>query len=305
MKKNNLEVDVQNGISTFKSAVKSRIFDIIGIAITICVMAVSLGILELREINWENLLNIIVECIPLFLATVLLDNNYYLKGTFVGKQTNQFVTAVSQYSHLLDELDGHRMDVAPLFCDEYNFAALKQLQTATLRAGAISFEEYDEVRIDENGNKILPLKVLSNNELTSQLGDIRAKVVKKARKIKVRGITVNSLFASISSEDITDIGEDEHELYAKRIKGSIVGYVVSTVAVVVIGVKDFFEWGWLGIPLILFKVLFIFCKSYMSYFKGYNDITISLANHIARKIDIIKQFNSWYDDKYSKNSNKI
>ena len=305
MKNNKVEVTVQNGVTTIKGAIKSRIFDVIGIAISFCVVAVSLGILEFRDVNWDNILNIVVECIPLFLATVLLDNNYYLKGTFVGKQTTQFATAVSQYSHLLDELDGHKLDVASTFCDEYNTLALKQLQTASLRAAAISFDDYDAVNVDEEGNEVLPLKVLSNTELVERLGKLRAKIVKKTRKIKVRGITVNSLFVSIASEDITDTGDDEHQLYSKRLRSSIVGYIVSTVAIVLIGVKDFFEWGWLGIPLILFKVLFIFCKSYMSYFKGYNDITISLANHVARKIDIIKQFNSWYDDKYSKNSNKI
>ena len=34
----------------------------------------------------------------------------------------------------------------------------------------------------------------------------------------------------------------------------------------------------------------------MSYFQGYNDITVSLTNHIARKIDILKMYLKYEPD---------
>lgn len=54
------------------------------------------------------------------------------------------------------------------------------------------------------------------------------------------------------------------------------------------------EWGWVGVIFVIFKLLYIVARSYMQYFDGYQDITVSLVNHISRKTDIIKEFESEY-----------
>jgi hypothetical protein len=64
------------------------------------------------------------------------------------------------------------------------------------------------------------------------------------------------------------------------------------------GVKDVLEWGWMGAFLLLFKMLYILCRSYMKYFEGFDDINIRLVNHISRKTDVLKEFDYWYNTQY-------
>ena len=54
--------------------------------------------------------------------------------------------------------------------------------------------------------------------------------------------------------------------------------------------KNIADWGWGGLVLVLFKVLYTFARSYTSYFQGYNDMTIDLTNHLARKTDVLKMY---------------
>jgi hypothetical protein len=55
-------------------------------------------------------------------------------------------------------------------------------------------------------------------------------------------------------------------------------------------IKDITTWGWASLIAVLFKVIYMFARSFMSYFSGYDDITVSVANHIARKTDILKMY---------------
>lgn len=71
-----------------------------------------------------------------------------------------------------------------------------------------------------------------------------------------------------------------------------------------IGVKNFLEWGWVGLLFTVFKLLYILCSSYMKYFQGYEDICTGLVNHIYRKTDVLKEFDHWYDTNYVKNTPK-
>ena len=67
-------------------------------------------------------------------------------------------------------------------------------------------------------------------------------------------------------------------------------YIVATLIMSLIAVKDIAQWGWAGIVIVIFKVTYLAGASYMSYFKGYDDATISLVAHFTRKTDILKQY---------------
>lgn len=173
-----------------------------------------------------------------------------------------------------------------------------------LKKVAITYKLYNEG--DENTP---PLKTLSKKRLQALGYDsIVYNVILKCNKITIKGLKVNNILGNTNVEDITDLGKSENELRASHNTTSVLQYILSTAFMTLIAVKDIATWGWASLFLIAFKLIYIFVKSYMSYFAGYNDITVSLNNQLARKTDILKQFLSWYENKItisSKISNKL
>lgn len=271
--------------------VKSRMFDVIAVIIVISMLALSLGALELREISWNEIANILLETLPFYFATILLNNNYYMKGTYAGKLTKAFKAIVTQYSNKVNHLTGLQIRALPDFCDEYNHSTLRKIQSGILRNEALTYEEFDESYVDSAGDHG-PLRALSKSELIHLLGDERASAVMAAKKVKIKGINANALLGSSFTIDATDLGPNERELASKRQRRSAVSSFVAIFILMLIGVRDVTTWGWVGAVLITFKLLYIVARSYMKYFEGYQDITMSLANHISRKTDIIKEFES-------------
>lgn len=292
-----IEDFVQNSQTKITTIIKNRMFDFIAAGILIAMLALNLGVLELRDITLQNLLNILIECVPFFLTAVLLAINYYTKGTFAGKSTHSYETAISAYSKSVNSLTGEQIEQLPEFCKYYNTIALKQLQENILKRASIKYEDFNEEKITESGDIILPLKVLSKKELLEKYSKERVKLILKAKRVKVKGLTTNVLLGSTSSADITDLGYTEIEMSKSRTKSSALMYAISTLFMTLIGIKDILQWGWAGLLIVAFKLIYILCSSFMNHFKGYNDITISLVNHIARKTDILKQFDWWYTNK--------
>ena len=299
----NLAENMQNATKKSKQFVASKMFDFIAACLIITMLALTLGVVELREITLLGVANIFLECIPFFITAVLLSVNFYTKGSFVGKNTDKFTAIVSQYSSLVDSLSGEDIDILPEFCKEYNHDALRKMQEPLLRTAAISYEYFEYEHCTTSGTKVNALKVLSKEELLHLYSKEQVKIILKAKKIKVKGIHNNIILGNTNNSDITDIGEDEKTLNNNNTFQSAIRYIISTFLLSLIGVKDVLLWGWAGLLLTAFKLGFILCSSMMKYFSGYNDITIKLSNHIARKIDIIKQFKAWITDRQHTQAN--
>ena len=297
MKNHDTEQQMQNAVLGVKSAIKNRTFDIIAVGIIIAMLALNLGVLELRDITFLSIINILLECIPFFITSVLLSTNYYHKGAFAGKSTIKFKTISSTFSDMVIGLSGSEIAELPSFCDEYNDKLLIQLRTNSLKAAAISFDRFDAITIDDKGNELQPLKILSMEELQKLYTDDQVNIILKTKKIKIRGLNPNLLLGNTNCEDSSDLGDDEKSLDKKNIEKSAITYLLSTLLLAMIGVKDILQWGWAGILITIFKLVYVVCSSAMKHFKGYNDITIHLTNHIARKTDILKQFKKWYSER--------
>ena len=220
------------------------------------------------------------------MATILLNNTLYKKGVFVGKRTSRFIDNTTAYSELVNSLNGEQIKGMYKFCEEYNQNALETIQTNILKKEGITYIDF------EKGSEIsnnIPYKILTEEKLTEiGLTKSQIKAIKIAKNTTIKGLTVNSLLSSMNIKDPTNLGRNENELARKRTITSIITYIASTLLMSLLAIKDITEWGWSGIILVLFKVIYTFARSYMSYFQGYNDMTVDLTNHIARKIDIIK-----------------
>lgn len=278
--------------------VKNRVFDIIAAGVLLAAIAINLGALEWKELGKINILDLLAEFVPLLLTSMLLTADFYQKGVFYGKASDTFIAISTAYSDLITNLTGKQIEAVSDFCIEYNEDALRKLQEPVLKKVAINYDLYNQGKGD-----IPPLKTLSKRRL-KLLGYDRIvyKAILKCNKMNVKGLKVNNILGNENVDDITDLGKTENELRTVHNTTSAIQYTVSTAFMTLIAIKDIASWGWVSLLLIAFKLIYIFVRSYMSYFNGYNDITVSLNNQLARKTDILKQFLSWYENKVTKSS---
>lgn len=287
---------LQDKGSDTKSIIKSHIFDILAITIIAALIFVSLGVLKLRDLTLREFLNIVVEFIPFYIASLLLNNNFYTKGTFQGKGTDKYIKAIEYYSGEVNKLTGKQLDALSDFCEEFNDKALAQMQRRILKAASVSYEAFDDWWEDKDGNLQAPIKTLSKTALVTTYGKERAKIIQKAKSLKIKGLNANIILGTNDVEDITDVGKGEVQIGRVRKATWAVTMGISTAALAVIAVKNVTEWGWVGIALVIFKCVYILCRSYTSFFTGYNDITIHVVNHLNCKSDKLKQFQWWYTE---------
>lgn len=280
--------------------VKTNMFDFIGVITIASALLLALGALKLRDLTWDSLLDMIIGFMPYYFAAVLLSNNYYLKGTYKAKTTNKYCNAIKSYSKSASSLDGDQLAKLPVFCEQFNDAALKKIQAAYLKAAALTYEQFDQEWIDEKGRKMKPLKVWEDKSIKGLFTKEQSKRIIAAKRAQVKGINENLLLSNVKSNDDTYIGKNEDEL-AKSDR--ITNYILNFVSMAIlwfVGFKDVLDWGWVALFLVAFKMAWIFSKSYMRYYKGYNNIVNHLVSHLLRKDDILKQFNQWYKVNYVK-----
>ena len=278
---------------------KNKIFDLIGISIVLVMFFLGLGALKIIDFTAESLLNFIISFIPFYLATMLLNTNYYTKGSYKGKESEVYKNAMAAYSAIIDGLDGDQQLKLNDFVDWYNADALKRLQTSILKRGSISYERFACVTKNSEGKIQQPLQTCSYSEVFSLYNEYVANIVEKAKHAHIKKISTNILLSNIQSVDPTDIGKGESQLRKTRLGVTGLVSFISVVALSLIGFKDIMEWGWVAAFVTLFKMVYIFARSYQMYFHAYDDITVSVVNHIARKTDILKQFKSWYTENFS------
>lgn len=274
---------------------KSKVFDLIGIGLIVAMLALILGVLEIKELTKQRILSILIEFVPFYLAALALTLNYYTKGSFAGKGTSSFKKTVEDYSNRVNGLTGQKIELLDDFCVYYNNKALQQMQDNELKKVAITHDRFNIVTHDKNGNELAPLKTLTRKELKQLYNKRIVKIIIKCQKMTVKGIHSNILLGNSTLKDTTDLGHTEKELKTINTAKYALAYVFSIGFMVLIGLKNILEWGWMGLLLVAFKVIYVVCRSIMRYFDGYNTIVNQVKNHISRKTDIIKEYEDWYE----------
>lgn len=281
----NIEDKLQRSKLNIADGIKRRIYDWIAALIVVSLIASSLGAFGLIDFDTTNFAEFLISWFPYFAAAILLNTDLYKKGVFVAKNTTKFQAVINEYSGIANALSGSQIKALYTFCEQYNSEVKKTMREHILREEGLTYEDFDEG--SEEVKK--PLKTLSKDDLLSNgYSDNQIKAIRKAKNLKIKGINVNMLLSSIAASDITDIGDDERNLAKKQIVVSTVRYMLTTLLLSVIAIKNIYEWGWVGVILVIFKVAYLFAGCCMSYFKGYDDITINLVNHFTRKCDILK-----------------
>lgn len=271
------------------SAIKMWLFDILGLALVVAMFLLGLGAFGFVELTWQSLLDTLISFIPYYLSLQLLNMDYYTKGTFKGKESEVYQHSITAYSEITSGLTGEQHDTMNDFCEEFNRKALISLQTAILRRVSISYKLFAE-----GDETTLPLNQLDKKQLRAKYNREVTKVIYKAKRAKIHGVSASILLSNVVSQDATNIGKSEKQLMKQRMGTNAVLSFVSVFLICLIAVKDFQEWGWVAAAVVLFKMVYVFIAAYMKYFTAYQDITVDVVNYLARKTDILKQFIYWY-----------
>lgn len=289
-----VEDNLQNAKFAVNDGIKKYVYDIIAIVILLSLIAASLDLFGLIDFKTVNIVSFLIGWFPYFAAAMLLRTDLYKKGVFIGKKTDKFCAVARTYSELANSLSGEQLKGLYPFCEEYNSNAKQAIQTQILKAEGLTYEEYNEdwiETVDGVDVQRSALKTCTKQELLERkYTKTQIRAIKKAKRAKVYGISVNILLSTIAVKDVTYIGNDEKSLQIKQIAASAIKYILCTVALSFIAIKDTISFGWLSVILILFKVTYLFAGSCISYFRGYDDITIHLVNHFTRKTDILKMY---------------
>lgn len=310
---NKIENTLQDAKSRTTSEIKNYIYDLIALVIVAAIVMASLNALGFIDLSSEDvrqqLLDFFIEWLPYFMAAVLLNSDLYQKGVFIGKRTKKYIDTAMAYSNIVNNLTGEQIDGLDDFCISYNDKALKDIQTQILKKEGLSYERFiSETTVKVNDKEIVRKALINctKEELFEQdLNKAQVKVVLKAKNVNIKGLTSNLLLSSINVKDRTDIGPDEQTLATRSNIVSAIRFFVSTFCMSLIVVKDISTWGWASLIIVIFKVAYIVAKSYMSYFKGYNNITVDIVSHIGRKTDILKMYIRYEPEKVVENNDNI
>lgn len=276
-----------------KNAVASWIYYIFAGAVVLVMIFLQLGGIQLnKDIQWHD---IIVDAVPLFFASVLLDRIFYYNGVARAKKTKNYFGAVQEFSTLAN-LTGEETDALPDFCREFNARALRNKRKTILSYAVVSVEHFESEYNTENGTHSA-LQITPNKAIKQEFGQERAKWIIRAKNAKIKGLTASSLTSEQTTMDDTDTGLGEKDFANIQTVKKIVGYALSFLLFACITVKDVATWGWVGIGILLFKIVFTLGCSILSQARGYQDITVSVVAHYNRKSDILKQFKAWYEKK--------
>ena len=278
-----LEETYNDTVNTISNGIKKNIYDIVAGIIIIAILAASLHVFGLTDLSDPDQLPILLmDWLPYLAAAVLLNTDLYQKGVFVGKSVKTYLSTSNAYNKTVNELSGKQLDVLPEFCAEYNDKALIRVQREMLKAEGISYEYFDT-----------ELRKLSEEDLFKRYPKRLAKLILRVKYVKVKGVNVNILLSSFDVKDSTDLGKTEMALSNSHTIWSTLRYIFTTLLMSFIIINDLSQWGWSILIVVVFKIAFLVSGTLMSYFKGYNNITVNLVAHIARKTDILKEFDEW------------
>lgn len=278
-------------IENTKTALSSWMYYLFALAVIVVMVFIQLGVFEFKQET--NFFDILVDTVPIFIASMLLSNIFYQNGVSKGKKTQNYFLAISEFSTLAN-LPGEKLDKLPQFCDEYNALAIKRKQETYLAMAVIPFDKFDN-EYEDGEIKHVPIKVMADKSIIEEFGKERGRWIIKAKKVKLKGVNVVSLTSEQKVSDITDTGYGEGE-YAKMFTTSkVLSYAISFVLFSFITAKDIMAWGWAGLGLLLFKITYTLGCSILGQSRGYRDITVNVVAHYNRKTDILKQFHSWYE----------
>lgn len=281
-----------------QKALKQWLNYIIDIVFLVAFVIVKCGVLSF---SFSNVLASVGEVALTFICAALMSYNEYAAGSTIGKQTELYVTAKKQYAAKAT-LTGDEKTVLDEFCQEFNAQTVKDIQEDILKAACIDYKDFNETYdyTDKDGviKTHTALKLLTKKELRALYNKDICKIIKKAKKVKIHGLTKSDLLDERTVEDKTFVGDDERKLKAKTLSFDlfICAFVFLGNTVMSISKGDGINIYTIG--FLIYQCVYIITKAMKARFQAYNNVTIDLVGRLTRQGDFLDMFRSWAIRKY-------
>lgn len=277
-----------------QDVLKKWIFDLVALVIIGASFLLEFGELSPNEFN---LWSWIGDTLVFFFCAMSLSSVYYSKGIYKAEGLDKYIQAVEEYSKAAT-ISGSARSLLPLFCKEYTETALKDMQDALLSRACISLDEFYLPR--KKGDEELPaILTMENKDITAEFGKSRSKWIIKAKRIRVKGLTVDDLMSDQITHDPTRLPTRKGLKTRFSIQNATM-YLFIGVFIAWFGIKLAQDFSIAAFAWFFFRVAMMAGRALTAYLTGYEDISTRWKDTLIKKTDILRQFDAWKENKESK-----
>lgn len=250
---------------------KNALFEFVAILLLIALFLYENGELYVKE---QGFLEFVGNIAVMYVLSTLFDNNYRIKGKFVGYSSEKYQTALKNFNQVSGELPESKMEELSLKLAELEEKLTHKARMQILLSVGITGKKYDELYKDKS------VKALKEMGLTH----FEIKAIKKARKTKSRCPTLYELLSEGEEQTKSQFsGKSIKRLDIEHNIRSGITYLLSAAVFAYFAVGLSKELTLASFGWFMLKACFLVFKGIASYFESFLDVSENLSNRLNSK----------------------
>ncbi len=250
---------------------KNALFEFVAILLLIALFLYENGELYVKE---QGFLEFIGNIAVMYVLSTLFDNNYRIKGKFVGYSSEKYQTALKNFNQVSAELPESKMEELSLKLAELEEKLTHKARMQILLSVGITGKKYDELYKDKS------VKALKEMGLTH----FEIKAIKKARKTKAHCPTLYELLSEGEEQTKSQFsGKSIKRLDIEHNIRSGITYLLSAAVFAYFAVGLSKELTLASFGWFMLKACFLVFKGIASYFESFLDVSENLSNRLNSK----------------------
>lgn len=250
---------------------KNALFEFVAILLLIALFLYENGELYVKE---QGFLEFIGNIAVMYVLSTLFDNNYRIKGKFVGYSSEKYQTALKNFNQVSGELPESKMEELSLKLAELEEKLTHKARMQILLSVGITNKKYEELYKDKS------VKALKEMGLTH----FEIKAIKKARKTKARCPTLYELLSEDEEQTKSQFsGKSIKRLDIEHNIRSGITYLLSAAVFAYFAVGLSKELTLASFGWFMLKACFLVFKGIASYFESFLDVSENLSNRLNSK----------------------
>ena len=267
-----------------QNILKKWIFDAVAVVIIGASFLLEFGALAPNEFDlWRW----VGDTAVFFFCAMSLSSVYYAKGSCKAEGTDEYRKAVESYSKAAT-IRGEDRGRLPIFCKHYTEKALKDIQDAILSRACVSVSEFYEPRPDGKP----PIATMDKTALIAEFGKDRARIILHAKRIRVKGITAETLTSDRDTHDPTNMLTKKGMKKRYSAKNAVM-YIFMGIFAAWFGLRLANDFTIAAFAWFFFRISTMIVRSLFAYLTGYEDIASGWRDTLIQKTDILNEFEAW------------
>ncbi|MBR2496692.1 MAG: hypothetical protein IKB66_05570, partial [Clostridia bacterium] len=240
---------------------KNALFEFVAILLLIALFLYENGELYVKE---QGFLEFIGNIAVMYVLSTLFDNNYRIKGKFVGYSSEKYQTALKNFNQVSGELPESKMEELSLKLAELEEKLTHKARMQILLSVGITGKKYEELYKDKS------VKALKEMGLTH----FEIKAIKKARKTKAHCPTLYELLSEGEEQTKSQFsGKSIKRLDIEHNIRSGITYLLSAAVFAYFAVGLSKELTLASFGWFMLKACFLVFKGIASYFESFLDVS--------------------------------